>query len=160
VRTKGYYNGHVWVRERDSQRTAVYRAEDEIEQFSHSFNSRQQVERFVNKTWEESVQPMTRLFIGDPPRVDILPSHARSAYARPIENVIAVALCDGEATVLHELAHIVSYRLFGCLVAGHGWQYCAIYLDLVEHVMGRKAHKALKASFERWNVQFEEQFWK
>jgi putative metallohydrolase (TIGR04338 family) len=40
-----------------------------------------------------------------------------------------------EAVVLHELAHTICQREHNW-VAGHGWQFCAIYLKLALYMMG------------------------
>jgi putative metallohydrolase (TIGR04338 family) len=59
-----------------------------------------------------------------------------------------------EGIVLHELAHTITHRVHGYKVAGHGWQYCEVYLKLVLYMMGREAHDALKAAFKRNRVRF------
>lgn len=38
--------------------------------------------------------------------------------------------------------------------AAHGWQYAAIYLDLVHFCMGKEAADALKAAFKDHKVRF------
>ena len=58
--------------------------------------------------------------------------------------------------IVHELAHTVCQREHGTLVAGHGWQFCAIYLRLVLLTMGREAYDALRASFKKHRVRYSE----
>ena len=60
-----------------------------------------------------------------------------------------------EAIVLHELAHCFNARINGwVMVQSHGWEYCAIYLQLTLYVMGREAHDVLKAAFKANRVRF------
>lgn len=78
-----------------------------------------------------------------------------------------------EWVVLHEWAHIILNRLnvnfvpgLGILnygsrsfelrgpAASHGWQFAAVYLDLVYFCMGKDAAAALKASFKKHKVRY------
>jgi putative metallohydrolase (TIGR04338 family) len=60
-----------------------------------------------------------------------------------------------EGIVLHELAHVICQREYNSLtIAGHGWQFCAIYLRLVLCMMGREAHDALKREMKLNRVRF------
>lgn len=52
--------------------------------------------------------------------------------------------------VCHEMAH--ELNVSGG--ASHGWQFCAIYIDIVRWVIGKEAAEALKASFKRNKVRF------
>lgn len=56
--------------------------------------------------------------------------------------------------VVHELAHTIHFRVQGRDEAGHGWQFCAIYLKLVLYFLGREAHDALKVAFKANKVRF------
>lgn len=53
------------------------------------------------------------------------------------------------AIVLHEISHLVAG-----VSQQHGWKFCAVYLDLVRHFMGKEAHDKLKASFKAHRVRF------
>ncbi len=62
--------------------------------------------------------------------------------------------------MLHELSHLIQYweyNLHSTLgrrsVAGHGWEFCAIYLKLIRRVMGADASSALRASFKKRGVK-------
>ncbi|AXQ69237.1 hypothetical protein HOU02_gp488 [Caulobacter phage CcrBL9] len=59
-----------------------------------------------------------------------------------------------EHIVLHEVAHSLTIRRHGYHVASHGWQYAAIYLDLVRFGMGVEAHRMLKESFKAHKVRW------
>jgi len=67
---------------------------------------------------------------------------------------------------LHEVAHVIHDRLSSTRArrgdrnwelrggAAHGWQYAAIYLDLVRYIKGKEAGDALKAAFKAHKVRF------
>lgn len=59
--------------------------------------------------------------------------------------------------IIHELAHTVNHNENGSpnslALQGHGWQFCAIYLQLVQMAFGIEAKKALKAEFRNGNVR-------
>jgi putative metallohydrolase (TIGR04338 family) len=60
-----------------------------------------------------------------------------------------------EAIILHELAHHICERYNGYeRTAWHGWQYCAILLELVTHELGEETGDALRLEFKRRNVRF------
>lgn len=57
--------------------------------------------------------------------------------------------------VLHELAHHIVERTYGPRVhPWHGWQFCAVLLELVTHEMGADAGKRLDAEFKAHKVRF------
>jgi putative metallohydrolase (TIGR04338 family) len=55
--------------------------------------------------------------------------------------------------ILHEAAHLIAGRKYGERIAGHGWQWCSIYLDLVGFSLGQPARKELKAAFKAKRVR-------
>lgn len=59
-----------------------------------------------------------------------------------------------QSYILHECAHFITDQHYRSNVAGHGWEFCDIYLDLVRHFMGKRAHEALKRGFLAKNVKF------
>lgn len=52
--------------------------------------------------------------------------------------------------MLHEIAHNVAP--YAC---HHDWRYCAIYLRLVRHFMGREVHDVLRAQFREHGVRYK-----
>lgn len=60
--------------------------------------------------------------------------------------------------VVHELAHVVDRNENGApnkpWHQGHGWQFCLIYLKLVELAFGHDAKKELRDSFRNEGVRF------
>lgn len=60
-----------------------------------------------------------------------------------------------EDVILHELAHSVIGNTIGLSrVQGHGREFAAIFVDLVQHKMGKAHADALKASFRKHKVKF------
>lgn len=69
-----------------------------------------------------------------------------------------------EFSVLRGLAYLVHWRAKNLRDTGsrteirggpfHGWQYCAILLDMVHFTMGTDAEKALKTAFKNNGVRF------
>jgi putative metallohydrolase (TIGR04338 family) len=59
-----------------------------------------------------------------------------------------------EFITLHEVAHVIAQRLHGTALAGHGWEYANIYLQLVQSMLGREKCEELKASFKAEKVRW------
>lgn len=59
-----------------------------------------------------------------------------------------------EHMVLHEVAHQVTYDIHRRTVQGHGREYAANYVDLVQHKMGGTMAVDLKAAFAKHKVKF------
>jgi len=146
---------------RDTQRQRVYTAESAVEKATPSarLEAVRDVERFVKATLarkrvQDDFPRATRVYKYVPDVTD----------GRGRRRACAVGSCEirmpvwsrTELIVLHELAHIMINREHGDrdTIASHGWQFCAAYLRLVLHVMGRQHHDALKASFKAHRVRF------
>lgn len=96
----------------------------------------------------------------------------RRALAHGTTKITIPGWARNEWIVLHEIAHIVHCRIqFGYarkgmkiegerveelrgLSAAHGWQYAAIYIDLVQFCMGAEFADALKQCFKLGKVRF------
>jgi putative metallohydrolase (TIGR04338 family) len=62
-----------------------------------------------------------------------------------------------ELHILHEIAHVVTSRYTvnnRKLPAFHGRDFCANYLSLVRHFLGKEAGKELKACFKKSRVKY------
>ena len=60
-----------------------------------------------------------------------------------------------EWVILHELAHVIHWRQHGGRYeAGHGWQFCDIYLQLIRYQLGPDAHAALRDAFKANRVKY------
>ena len=59
--------------------------------------------------------------------------------------------------VLHELSHVIVLRTQPhAEAAWHGWQFAKIYLELVNHVLGKDAHDRLRESFRSRRVRYKQ----
>lgn len=131
---------------RDSQKKKAYTAEDILKPISANFKTIEETRAYVDKvtmshfyqhqwpaaSWSIRVRDGRGTTIARGGRRGInLPLWARTEY-----------VC------LHEIAH--------CVVpdAKHGWQWAQVFLQLVEHFMGRKAGEILKQSFINHRVRF------
>ena len=60
--------------------------------------------------------------------------------------------------ILHELAHVIDWNENGetgkIYHQGHGWQFCAIYLQLIFMAFGYEAKKALREEFKKHGVKY------
>ena len=144
---------------RDSQRKKVYTAEraafpDYPLSSQPALPNITDVEAYVAKVWSSKrVQSLfaTAHEATYPPRVTDGRGR-RSACA--FDNEIRMPKkMRHEWVVLHELAHVISRRRMQT-IAGHGWEFCATYLQLVLYIMGRDRHDALKREFKAHKVRF------
>ena len=61
-----------------------------------------------------------------------------------------------EWVVLHELAHWISYRTYGFEGQDkHGRQWCTIYLELIEHQLGKQAADGMRDCFTARGVKYK-----
>lgn len=141
-------------RERDSQRAKVYRAEEVLESFAVSLPEIKDIEGYVQRVWASKRVQAAFAF---PNLMNVPRVHDGRGRRRPAANASMIKMprwCRNTHIVLHELAHVIAICHHGRGVAWHGWQYCSVYLKLVLCVMGREAHNALKASFQKHRVRF------
>lgn len=146
-------------KERDSQRSKVYKAEraafSTLAVANERHESVQDIEKFLRHVYSlKRVQdsfPLARLGewyvrVKDGRR-------CRSAYGS--HSMINMPRWSRISwVILHELSHTITQREESRRVAGHGWQFCENYLRLVLLVLGREAHDALKDSFKAHRVRF------
>ena len=59
-----------------------------------------------------------------------------------------------KGVILHELAHTITRRRFGLLVAWHGAEFAYTYHQLVRIVMGKKAATQLEENFNKNKVDY------
>lgn len=151
-------------KERDQQRSRVYKAEKVLSKFAEPLPKVNDVERYVKEVWKskrvqnafpKAVRPYVHGFgqtYGSEPTVK---DGRGIRKAKGHQHWIAIPLwARNSYIVTHELAHTITRREHGTKVAGHGWQYCEIYLTLVLYMLGREAHDVLKASFKQHRVRF------
>jgi hypothetical protein len=57
--------------------------------------------------------------------------------------------------VLHELAHVAAQKRYGYYsIAGHGWQFCDVYLRLMRRFLGTDEAQKLQRAFREKRVRF------
>lgn len=144
-----------YAMQRDNQRRKLYRAEDVLKAHSKRLETVKDIERFVEKlrkraTLVRRYGPELRrsFYIGD--------GRMRSKAGGDSRGIYMPRWSRTEFIVLHELAHSISIRKFGrSTIAGHGREFCGVYLDLVRYVLGKEAGEALKASFKAHGVKYK-----
>jgi putative metallohydrolase (TIGR04338 family) len=148
----------VRVKERDTQRSRLYKADDVLHPFAQPLPTVRDVERFVKRVWSSKrVQvaypnAVRRWQSWDLPTVKDGRGRRR---AGGWDGGITIPLWARKTdVVIHELAHTIVWRELSSKAAGHGWQFCSVYLYLVKLFMGAEAHAALKASFKQHRIRF------
>lgn len=155
-------------RERDTQKARVYRSDKALVAIAKPLPTVRDMQRFVDRIWSQ--RRVYRWFGPDAFRGHWRRKLSGRASTAPLvhdgrgrraaggwsRGITMPLWSRNEAIVLHELAHSMCARLHGPRVAGHGWQYCSIYLRLVLYGMGREAHDTLKAAFKANRVRFRE----
>lgn len=140
-------------RERDSQRKRVYRSDTALRLFAKPLPSVGDIEAFVAKVFaSKRVRASWPRSTWITP--DVYDGRGRRRAGGCAFFITMPRWSRNEGIVLHELAHTICQREHGTMIAGHGWQFCAIYLKLVLYLLGREAHDALKAAFKANRVRF------
>lgn len=160
---------------RDSQRSKLYAAENDI------FRDRDVALKSVSDitTYIQEVSSRAPLKKRYGHAIDLVSwpveirdgRRHRIATAYGVTHIAMPRWARKDWIVLHELAHIIHARLSfpgmglrsraGSRTrelrggAGHGWQYAAIYLDLVHFCLGKETHDKLKAAFKERKVRFK-----
>lgn len=143
-------------RERDSQRAKVYRSDRSLIGWtklttplgSDPLMTLPEVTKLVNKV-ADSAYVIKKYGIHH--SMDVMDGRGRrSAFGSPSGVVGFPKWSRSPGIVMHEMAHVYTPRR----AAAHGWQFCAIYLDLVRHFMGKEAEATLKAAFKKNGVKF------
>ena len=136
---------------RDFQRARVYAAERTLHGYllRTADAVRSYVDRIVRSAWWRR-----RCIVGEVEVYEVSRSRYYSAdrESRYVGYVIlrGDAKTHDEATILHELAHILTPAGF----ADHGEEFCRNYLDLVCKFMGPEAAEDLGDRFTRGGVKF------
>jgi putative metallohydrolase (TIGR04338 family) len=153
-------NGPNPGQRRDTQRSKVYAAGRAIElPYKHgvcpdpklrdieqcqAFVTKLQQSAWYRRTFPQHRRPVTVKHGGGC-------SSARACGSGMIE---LPAWSRQKAVILHELAHCILTAKHDRRAADHGWEFCAIHLQLVQHVMGLEAAAKLKAAFKSHGVRF------
>lgn len=141
--------------ERDSQRSKLYKAEKVLDSLSARLETIPEVEAYMDKVLSSA--PIQRRYAKHLRRQITVKDGRGVRTAKGCRYWVKLPRwARTQYIVLHEVAHSLTQRIHGDDVAGHGWQYAAIYLDLVRFGMGTEAHATLKASFKAGKVRFTE----
>jgi putative metallohydrolase (TIGR04338 family) len=152
------------VTERDSQRSKLYKAEQVLESFQKPLPTVKDIEHYITHNLKRKT--LVRCYGNTLTRsIEVADGRgARRALAYGGTKIAIPLWARNDRIVLHEVAHIIHTRMtFRCngerageLRGGpaHGWQFAAVYLDLVRFCMGKEAGDALKKSFRMHKVRF------
>ncbi|UTU07890.1 hypothetical protein CcrC1_gp204 [Caulobacter phage C1] len=140
--------------ERDSQRSKLYKAERVLEPMSSRLETVQEMDTFIRKVLQKA--PIQARYASEARRsIEVGDGRGRSRTAGGDRDGIAVPRAGRtQWIVLHEVAHTLTMRRYGTHIAAHGWQYAAVYLDLIRFGMGAEAHRTLKESFKAHKVRW------
>lgn len=146
-------------RERDTQRSRVYKCDPVVIMRAKPLARVVDVERYVAKVFAskrvQAAFPKSMSWKQGLPSVG--DGRGRRVACGWAGGIKIPLWARNEGVVLHELAHVICQReTNSLLIAGHGWQFCAIYLRLVLYMMGRETHDALKAEMKVNRVRFTE----
>lgn len=162
------------MKERDNQRARLYAAENEafgkgdnLKPIATKLPKVKDVERYVKRQMKRATlkKRYSSALNNEIEIHDGRGHRCAKAYGTRTIAIPLWARCDW--VVLHETAHIIharilriGYRPPGSRLkelyggAPHGWQFAAIYMDLVRFCMGKEAADTLKAEFKKHKVRF------
>lgn len=139
-------------RERDSQRQKVYNGERALHARYPVLDNWSEVEAFAKKVVESAyvANKYGSLYVRN-----LRVERGRGGGRAYVMNVPVIDLgvwARRKSVILHEIAHHLNRA--NRPAASHGWQFCAIYLDLVRHFLGKDAAAVLKSGFKAHRVRF------
>lgn len=142
------------MKERDTQRARLYAADDVLHKHAKPLPTVDCMQAFVRNMWKskrlaESYPKAHRR--GVPTVYD---GRGRTNAGGWDGGITMPKWSRRSDVVIHEIAHCIVWRELGSETAGHGWQFCSVYLRLVLLFMGREQHDELKASFKAHRVKF------
>lgn len=142
---------------RDTQKARLYAADDVLHKYAKPMPEIRDMEKFVervmsSKRVQASYPTAFAMYRKMPVVKDGRGRRAAGGWSGGITMPLWSRKTD---VVIHELAHCIAARNW-CRedIAGHGWQFCSVYLRLVLLFMGREAHDELKASFRQHRVRY------
>lgn len=143
--------------ERDSQRSKVYAAERATSMWgSERLETVPEIEKWLKSRLAlVAIQRRYGQWINKRP-IYVGDGHARHNAGGDGRGIYMPTWSRTKLVILHELAHTIVWRRYGSQTAGHGWQFCATYLDLVRFILGAEAGEELKAAFKAGRVRYKE----
>jgi len=141
------------TRQRDTQRSRLYKAEKVLTSFSERLETPEEIATFLTKVCNRA--PIQRRYGLHLRRsIEVHDGRRRRNACAWVNYIKMPKWARTQYIVLHEAAHSINLRKHGTLIAAHGREYAAIYLDLVRFGLGTDAHAALKTSFAAHKVKF------
>ncbi len=142
------------MRERDSQRKKVYRAEEVLKPYAKPLKSVADVEDFIEDVWSRKRIQDAFPFSVRNRSMPVVKDGRGTRIARGGSSHINIPLWARDTrVVIHEMTHTITVRI-SYDAPGHGWLFCQNLLIMTLHLMGRKAHDELKASFKQHRVRY------
>lgn len=139
------------MKPRDTQRSRVYAAENEFrrvigdKQFHEQLGYLMFVEKVERSKWFRQKYGARAFEVKD--------GRGRtSAGAWGSRHITLPKWARTPVVILHEIAHCVTHTEHDS-VAGHGWEYVAIFLDLVRHFLGVEAHGKFRTILKQHRVR-------
>jgi putative metallohydrolase (TIGR04338 family) len=142
---------------RDSQRSKVYKADSKLVAVSRKFADMEETEKFARKVMKSERLKKALGYMSHALKHDIVVKDGRGRRSAGgwAGGITMPTFSRNEAIVCHELAHTLCMRLYRRSdIAGHGWQFCSMYLLIVRCVMGRQAAKTLQDAFKEYRVKY------
>ena len=160
MRPPSYSERATSPRPKDMQKRKVYAAEREVFAYDTSKERPLPIERceakvlsilkseFVLKAW-----PKVSAY-SDPDVVEKASGYARGG-TYSVKLPPWARMPSNFWIIVHETSHVIASRQYGFrAVAGHGREFCLIYLSLVRYFIGGKEADLLEAAFKRHGVKY------
>ncbi len=144
------------VRPRDSQKAKLYRAEERVPHWGQGLmdelsDVRYYIQQLTQSRWWKSRYP-------DLPYVTVNLAKSRGGHAYGHKRLITLPRNAWHPMyILHEVAHVATFYRMGRtykLHAAHGPEFCATYLELVEHCLGAEVADVLRKEMELRGVRY------
>ena len=147
---------------RDTQRKRVYDAEDAVigKARLNSLAGKLSLAEATSVIMQLCRHPLIQARYEPMFRAPIIVEDGRKMASGGLLKIVLPRWARFDWVICHELAHLILHReqqaTFGRrnVYAGHGPEFCSIYLDLVEAAIGIEARQQLIASFIKHRVQY------
>ncbi len=139
---------------RDSQRAKVYKAERTV--WNDADYRHDDIKAAIAYVERVRASELVKRYAPELSRRPVEVGDGRGA-ARAKGGFFGISLphwARTEFIILHELAHVAISRRHGINVAGHGWEFCDVYLRLVRTMLGVEAHDRLRDAFKAHGVRY------
>lgn len=141
-------------RDRDSYRTALYKAERECGVVNWKVSEPVSIE--IAQKYVDSIvkSPWFKKHYRSVTYIKVKPGRGGGvAYWRSISLGVKARRCEG--VIIHEIAHICAEADHSHAIAHHGEEFATTYLTLVKRFLGKEKYEALRLAFIRNGVPFK-----